>query len=185
MDTVQTVFDRTVRAACGFESLHVREDAVNFQLHECASYICAFRSLPQGQKRSHRDLFCMFRLTPPARAMPSGMSEGVSGVREGPRPFLSNGRGAWQEGLVPPVRRPRRTKGTERLRLSNTPFRAQRSSVRFKRRSLCFVFVFFQLLSQHLIRLFRADEVYDGRARRTNRRQRFVLLVRISDQEFV
>jgi hypothetical protein len=30
MDTTRTVFDRTVRAACGFESEHVREDAVDF-----------------------------------------------------------------------------------------------------------------------------------------------------------
>ena len=32
------------------------------------THICAFRSLPRGQKRSHRDLFCMFRLTLPVRA---------------------------------------------------------------------------------------------------------------------
>ena len=30
MDTARTVFDRTVRAACGFESEYVREDAVDF-----------------------------------------------------------------------------------------------------------------------------------------------------------
>ena len=30
MDTAQTVFDCIVRAACGFESEYVREDAVNF-----------------------------------------------------------------------------------------------------------------------------------------------------------
>ena len=30
------------------------------------------------------------------------------------------GRGAWQEGLVPPARRPRRTKGPERHRLSKS-----------------------------------------------------------------
>ena len=30
MDTAQTVFDRMVRAACGFESLHVRDGAAVF-----------------------------------------------------------------------------------------------------------------------------------------------------------
>jgi hypothetical protein len=45
MDTAQTVFDRMVRAACGFESLHVRDGALDFLLSECASLICAFRSL--------------------------------------------------------------------------------------------------------------------------------------------
>ena len=30
METAQTIFDRTVRAACGFESLHVRDDALSF-----------------------------------------------------------------------------------------------------------------------------------------------------------
>jgi hypothetical protein len=30
MDTAQTIFDRVVRVACGFESEYVREDAVDF-----------------------------------------------------------------------------------------------------------------------------------------------------------
>ena len=63
MDTAHTFFDRMVRAACGFESLYVRDGEVDSSaVHPCVRdmrvSIAAFRP-----KKSARRLFCMFRLT--------------------------------------------------------------------------------------------------------------------------
>ena len=64
MDTAQTVFDRMVRAACGFESEYVREDAVDYstvrrRVHLYARFDRCSRSEP---KNVPQGLFRMFRL---------------------------------------------------------------------------------------------------------------------------
>ena len=64
MDTARTVFDRMVRAACGFESLYVREDRVPSstarpRVHVYARFDRCSRSEP---KNVPQGLFRMFQL---------------------------------------------------------------------------------------------------------------------------
>ena len=70
MDTARTVFDRTVRAACGFESEYVREDAVDFstarmRVRDMRVSIAAFRP-----KKAQRAFFACFGWPNTVRATP-------------------------------------------------------------------------------------------------------------------
>jgi hypothetical protein len=62
MDTAQTIFDRMVRVACGFESLHVRDDALSFftsrpRVHDMRVSISVRGA---NRKTSRRDFFACF-----------------------------------------------------------------------------------------------------------------------------
>ncbi len=71
-DTTRTIFDRIVRAACGFESLHVRDRAVDFSTarRRVLLYARFDRCSRSEPKNVPKGLFRMFQLTPPVRAMP-------------------------------------------------------------------------------------------------------------------
>ncbi len=71
-DATHTVFDRTVRAACGFESEYVRDGAVDFsavrpRVHDMRVLI-AVRGA--NRKTSRRDFFACFGWTNTVRAKP-------------------------------------------------------------------------------------------------------------------
>jgi hypothetical protein len=55
--TIRSIIVRVASVMSGFSSFRKGNEEVQPPTH-----ICAFRSLPRGQKRSHRDLFCMFRV---------------------------------------------------------------------------------------------------------------------------
>jgi hypothetical protein len=57
MDTAQTIFDRVVRVACGFESLHVRDGAVPFSTAHRRVYLYARFDLRRKAKKDPIGIF--------------------------------------------------------------------------------------------------------------------------------
>ena len=61
--TARTVFDRTIRAACGFESLHVRDSAFDsFAVRPRVHLYARFARCRKAEKVPNRELFHMFQL---------------------------------------------------------------------------------------------------------------------------
>ena len=61
MDTAHTFFDRMVRAACGFESEHVRDGAVDFSASRPRVHLYArFDRCRKAEKCPLADFFACF-----------------------------------------------------------------------------------------------------------------------------
>ncbi|MCR5683295.1 MAG: hypothetical protein K6G29_12690, partial [Clostridiales bacterium] len=61
IETARMIFDRTVRAACGFESLYVREDAADYSTARMRVHLYArFDRRRKAKKVRFTDFFACF-----------------------------------------------------------------------------------------------------------------------------